>query len=194
MNLEGVLEGLLFVQGDEGVTLDEICQILEISLDEAKSLLMKLKKEYEQSNRGMRIRYMGDAFKLTTKEEHKPYYQKLLTTEEGSSTLSPAALEVLAIIAYKEPITRAEIDEIRGLASDYTIRKLLAKGLIKEAGKSTMPGRPNLYKTTREFLDYFGLATLKDLPKLELQTPNIEKEQELFTSIYKEDEKRLEKV
>ena len=77
MNLEGVLEGLLFVQGDEGVTLDEICQILEISLDEAKSLLMKLKKEYEQSNRGMRIRYMGDAFKLTTKEEHKPYYQKL---------------------------------------------------------------------------------------------------------------------
>ncbi len=194
MNLEGVLEGLLFVQGDEGITLEEISNILEVSIDETKELLMKLRKEYENSNRGLRIRFLGNAFKLTTKEEHKVFYQKLTTNEE-SSRLSPAALEVLAIIAYNEPITRVEIDEIRGLSSDYTLRKLLAKGFIKEAGKSTMPGHPNLYKTTHEFLDYFGLATKEDLPKIEPFTKdNNEEEQELFTSIYKEEEKVLEKV
>ena len=193
MNLEGVLEGLLFVQGDEGVTLESICNILEISVEEAKELLLKLKKNYEEANRGLRIRYLGNAFKLTTKEEHRIYYQKLLTVEEGNN-LSPAALEVLAVIAYNEPITRAEIDEIRGLSSDYTLRKLLAKGLIKETGKSTMPGRPNLYGITHEFLDYFGLATKEDLPKIDFEKKNIQEEQELFTSIYKEDEKILEKV
>ena len=184
MNLLGVLEGLLFVQGDEGITLDSICEILEIEMDDAKELLLKLKESYENNERGLRIRFLGNAFKLTTKEEHKPYYQKLMTNSENN-TLSASALEVLAIIAYNEPITRVEIDEIRGLSSDYTIRKLIAKGLVKEAGKSTMPGRPNLYKTTHEFLDYFGLATIKDLPKLEKQEEKHE-EKDLFTSIYKE--------
>ncbi len=189
MNLEGVLEGLLFIQGDEGITLEEICKLLEISMNEAKTLLMKLKQTYEAENRGLRIRFLGNAFKLTTKEEHKVYYQKLLTTE--SQTLSPAALEVLAIVAYNEPMTRAEIDEIRGVSSDYTIRKLLAKGLLKEAGKSTIPGRPNLYRTTHEFLDYFGLATLEDLPKLD-ESPKTEEKMELFTSIYKEEKEKVE--
>lgn len=185
MNLEGVLEGLLFVQGDEGVTLDSICEILEITMEEAKALLLNLKKSYELENRGLRIRFLGNTFKLTTKEEHKPYYQKLVMNED-THTLSSASLEVLAIIAYNEPITRVEIDELRGVASDYTIRKLLAKGLIKESGKSTMPGRPNLYKTTHEFLDYFGLATLDDLPKLNMDISSA-RQTELFTSIYKED-------
>ena len=192
MNLEGVLEGLLFLQGDEGITLEKICQILEINEAEAKKHLLNLKKNYESDNRGLRIRYLGNAFKLSTKEEYRAYYQKLLTNEE-SSTLSPAALEVLAIIAYNEPITRAEIDEMRGLASDYTLRKLVAKGLVKETGKSTMPGRPNLYATTHEFLDYFGLATKEDLPKFEVEEAKREAK-ELFTSIYKdENEKVLEK-
>lgn len=186
MNLLGALEGLLFVVGDEGITLDNICDILELDMDEAKKLLLELKQSYENEKRGLRIRFLGNAFKLTTKEEHKPYYQKLVTTKDNN-TLSPAALEVLAIVAYNEPITRVEIDELRGVSSDYTLRKLLAKGLLKEAGKSTMPGRPNLYATTHEFLDYFGLATLEDLPPLEeLETKG--DETELFTSIYKEDE------
>lgn len=185
MNLEGVLEGLLFVQGDEGVTLESICKTLEITMEEAKELLLKLKQSYELENRGLRIRFLGNAFKLTTKEEHKPYYQKLVMNED-THNLSPASLEVLAIIAYNEPITRVEIEELRGVASDYTIRKLLAKGLIKESGKSSMPGRPNLYKTTHEFLDYFGLATLDDLPKLNMEISSA-RQTELFTSIYKED-------
>lgn len=188
MNLEGVLEGILFVQGDEGITLEQICTILEIDMDKAKGLLLQLKQSYEESNRGLRIRFLGESFKLTTKEEHKIYYQKMMTNPLGSNTLSPALLEVLAIIAYNAPITRVEIDEMRGISSDYTLRKLLAKGLIKEAGKSTMPGRPILYKTTSEFLDYFGLATLEDLPKIEKEETKRE-ETELFTSIYKDDVK-----
>ncbi len=193
MEKEGILEGILFVQGDEGITLESICKIMEIDMDEAKSLLLSLKNHYEEKNRGLRIRFLGNSFKLTTKEEHKVYYQRLFTVPENRE-LSPQALEVLAIIAYNEPITRIEIDELRGLSSDYTIRKLLAKGLIKEAGKSTMPGRPNLYKTTHEFLDYFGMASLDDLPRLEEQEEP-SKETELFTSIYKENlEETSEKV
>ncbi len=186
MNLEGVLEGLLFIQGDEGVTLEDICKILEVDMDKAKELLLKLKHSYEQNNRGVRIHFLGESFKLTTKEEHRAFYQKLSMTPENN-TLSPAALEVLAIIAYNAPITRVEVDEMRGLSSDYTMRKLLAKGLIKEAGKSTMPGHPTLYKTTQEFLDYFGLATLEDLPQIKSEE-KLEERTELFTSIYKEKE------
>ena len=186
MEKEGILEGILFVQGNEGITLESICKIMEIDKNEAKELLLRLKTHYEEKNRGLRIRFLGNAFKLTTKEEHKPYYQKLVTVHDDN-TLSNAALEVLAIVAYNEPITRAEIDELRGVSSDYTLRKLLAKGLLKEAGKSTMPGRPNLYATTHEFLDYFGLATLEDLPPLE-QMEFSGDETELFTSIYKEEE------
>lgn len=191
MNLEGVLEGILFVQGDEGLTLDEICKILEIDMDKAKELLLKLKHSYEEKNRGLRIRFLGETFKLTTKEEHKIYYQKMCGSVESGSKLTPASLEVLAIVAYDGPITKAEIDEIRGLSSDYTLRKLLAKGFIKEAGRSTMPGRPTLYKTTHEFLDYFGLASLSDLPKIE-RVDKSQEQTELFTSIYKEKEESIE--
>ncbi len=176
MNLQGVLEGLLFVMGDDGVTLKEICDTLNVSEEEAKKLLIILKKEYEREERGIKISFLGETFKLTTKKEHKEYYQKLVTAKEDN--LSQAQLEVLAIIAYNEPITRVEIDEIRGLSSSYVIRKLLSKDLIKTAGKSNLPGKPTLYKTTREFLDCFGLASLNDLPELEIKE-DIE-EQDLF--------------
>ena len=187
MNLLGVLEGVLFVVGDEGITLNQICEILSVDMEEAKRLLMELKKEYEVENRGIRISYLGDAFKLTTKKEHKEYYQKLIETPE-SNTLTPPALETLAIIAYNQPITRAEIDEMRGVSNIHMIRKLVAKGLIKEVGKSTMPGRPNLYGTTSEFLDYFGLSSITELPTIVKEEEPKENETELFTSIYKEGE------
>lgn len=164
MKLLGVLEGLLFVVGDEGVTLKEICEILNVKEEEAKELLVALKKEYEKEERGIKISFLGETFKLTTKKEHREYYQKLVTTKE--SVLSQSQLEVLAIIAYNEPITRIEIDEIRGLSSAYIVKKLLSKDLIKVVGKSDLPGKPNLYRTTREFLDLFGLASLNDLPEM----------------------------
>lgn len=188
MNLLGVLEGVLFVVGDEGITLNQICEILNVDMEESKRLLMELKKTYETEDRGIRISYLGDAFKLTTKKEHKEYYQRLIETPE-SNTLSPAALETLAIIAYNQPITRVEIDEMRGVNNVHMIRKLLAKGLIKEVGKSTMPGRPNLYGTTSEFLDYFGLSSIKELPLIVKEEEPTDNETELFTSIYKEEVK-----
>ncbi len=185
MNLLGVLEGILFVVGDEGITLNQICNILEIEMEDAKNLLMELKRSYDVDNRGVRISYLGDAFKLTTKKEHKEYYQKLIENPENN-TLSQAALETLAIIAYNQPITRVEIDEMRGVSNVHILRKLVAKGLVKEAGKSTMPGRPNLYATTSEFLDYFGLSSISDLPTIIKDEEPTDNETELFTSIYKE--------
>lgn len=181
----GILEGILFVVGDEGINLNSLCSIMNINETEAKDLLLNLKKSYEEKNRGLRISYLGDAFKLTTKTEHKEYYEKLVVNPE-TNTLSQAALEVLAIVAYNQPITRIEIDELRGVSCSHVIRKLIAKGLLKEAGKSDMPGRPNLYKTTSEFLDYFGLATINDLPEIKIEK-DINDDTELFTSIYKEE-------
>lgn len=188
----GILEGILFVVGDEGINLTTLCEIMNIKETEAKDLLLNLKKRYEDKSRGLRISYLGDAFKLTTKGEHKEYYEKMVTNPE-TNTLSQAALEVLAIIAYNQPITRLEIEELRGVSCTHTLRKLLAKGLIKEAGKSDMPGRPNLYKTTSEFLDYFGLATINDLPKID-SLENETSDKELFSSIYKDENEQNYKV
>ena len=181
MNNNAILEGLLFVVGDDGLTLKQIEDILSINLDEAKQLVSGLKKEYESDNRGITINFLGDTFKLTTKKEHKNYYEKLLQNPE-TNFLSQAALETLAIIAYNEPITRVEIDELRGVSTSHIVRKLLAKGLVKEVGKSDLPGKPTLYKTTSDFLDYFGLSSIEELPKLEeINIDNID-EIDLFKS------------
>ena len=190
MNKLGILEGILFVVGDEGINLKNLCEVMNIDMEEAKSLLLQLKESYESDNHGIRISYLGDAFKLTTKECHKEYYQKLVENPD-TNTLSPSSLEVLAIIAYNQPITRVEIDTMRGVSSNHIIRKLVAKGLVKEAGKSKMPGRPNLYRTTSEFLDYFGLASLNELPEIEEEVEQEDKT-ELFTSIYKEEEHEMD--
>lgn len=183
----GILEGILFVVGDEGVTIDVLKDSMGLSEEKIKELLKLLKKEYESPSRGLRISYLGNAFKLTTKEEHKDYYEKLVYNP-GTTKLSPAALETLAIVAYNQPITTSEVSEMRGVHSGQLIRKLVAKGLLKEAGKSDLPGRPNLYRTTSEFLDYFGLATIDDLPVVETKEKPKEEETELFTSIYKDKE------
>ena len=186
MNLTGVVEGILFVVGDEGITLQDLSETLEIGIPETKAILKELQNEYEKDNRGIRISFLGDTFKLTTKKEHKDYYEKLV--DQGELTpLSQASLETLAIIAYNQPITRAEIDELRGVSSSHIIRRLVARNLVKASGKSTLPGRPNLYATTSDFLDYFGLSTINDLPKLDESEVEGKEEQELFTTIYKED-------
>ena len=185
LEVEGILEGLLYVMGDDGLSLKDVMSILEIDESEAKQLVFKLKTNYENEDRGLRLSYLGNTFKLTTKQEHKEYYEKLLQSP-STHTLSQAALEVLAIIAYNEPITRSSIDQMRGVDSVYVIRKLLAKGLIKEAGKSDAPGHPILYKTTDDFLDYFGLSTKDDLPKIEEIIVDEDQEKDLFNSTYKE--------
>ena len=172
--MKAVLEGILFIVGDDGITIPEISNILEISEEDAKKLVLELKNDYLSIDRGLRIDYLGNSLKLTTKKEHKEYYKKLI--EESNNTLSQAALETLAIIVYNEPITRIKVDEIRGI---------VAKGFIKEAGRENIPGRPILYKTTDDFLDYFGLSSKEDLPKLEYKEEEKD-ETDLFLSKYKE--------
>jgi len=185
MNLKGVLEGILFVVGDDGVTIKELLDILDINNETLKELIVELKSDYEKSDRGIRLSILGDAFKLTTKKEHKDYYEKLLETE-GSNTLSNSAIETLAIIAYNEPITRIQVDEIRGIQSGPMIRKLVAKGFLKEVGKSDLPGRPILYKTTSEFLDYFNMSSIDELPSIE-KVEEVVDDIDLYDSRYKED-------
>ena len=133
MNYKAVLEGMLFIVGDEGTTIKEMSNVLGVSEEEVKKLLLELKKDYEDKNRGLRISYLGNAFKLTTKEEHKEFYEKLVM-DTKTTNLSNAALEVLAVIAYNEPITRLKVDEVRGVNSSQIIRRLLARGFIKVCG------------------------------------------------------------
>ena len=185
MNLKGVLEGILFVQGDDGATVKELLEILQIDIEELKKIIKELKEDYEKDDRGIRLSILGDAFKLTTKKEHKVYYEKLLTNEKAN-TLSSSAIETLAIIAYNEPITRIEIDSIRGVSTASMIRKLIAKGFIKEVGKSNLPGRPILYKTTSEFLDYFNMSNINELPPID-KIEEIGDEIDLYDSRYKEE-------
>lgn len=191
MNKLAVLEGLLFVVGEEGLTFDQIEDVLEINEEESKDLVKELKSRYEEDDRGLRIDFLGNRFKITTKFEHKEYYQKLIENPT-TNFLSQAALETLAIIAYNEPVTRIQVDKLRGVASSQMIRKLVAKGFIKEVGRSDMPGRPILYETTSEFLDYFGLPNIDALPDMsnfikEAETEDKE-ETDLYTSKYKENE------
>ena len=188
---KAVLEGLLFVVGEDGLTLEQIENVLEIDENSAKELLMELKKDYEDDNRGLRIDFLGNRFKLTTKFEHREYYQKLIENPE-TNVLSQSALETLAIIAYNAPITRVEIDKLRGVGSVQMIRKLVAKGFIKEVGRSDLPGRPILYETTSDFLDYFGLATIEDLPDMrefleDNESVEEDSESDLYTSKYMEE-------
>ena len=185
MNLKAVLEGILFIVGDEGTTLKEMTNVLGISEEEVKNLLIELKKDYEKEDRGLRISYLGNSFKLTTKEEHKSFYEKLVT-DNKTTNLSNAALEVLAVIAYNEPITRLKIDEIRGVNSSQIVRRLLAFGFIKVCGKEDSIGKPNLYKTTNDFLDYFGLSSKEDLPELIIKEKAENDSEDLYDSTYKE--------
>lgn len=186
MNLTAVLEGLLFVVGEDGLSMDEAMSILEVDQKTLVSLLQQLQDSYIKEERGIRLSALGNHLKLTTKKEHIAYYQKLVQVEDDS-LLSQAALETLAIIAYNEPITRVNVDEIRGIGSGHIIRRLLSKGLIRELGKSDAPGRPILYGVTKDFLDYFGLSSLEQLPKIEPIEEIPEEERDLFESKYKEE-------
>lgn len=189
MNYKAVVEGLLFVVGDEGITVEEMKKVLDVDNETLKQIFLELKKDYEKPDRGLKISYLGNAFKLTTKEEHKEFYEKLVV-DTKNKTLSNASLEVLAVIAYNEPITRLKIDEIRGVNSSQIVRRLLARGFIKICGKEDSIGKPNLYKTTNEFLDYFGLSSKNDLPEIinkELNKDSNENDNDnLYDSTYKE--------
>ena len=178
------LESILFAVGEEGLKLEEISNILELNEEETIKLIDDLKNEYSKKERGLDIKVLGNYYKLITKEENIKYLKKI--SLEVSNNLSEAALETLAIIAYNEPITRIQIDEIRGVNSTQMIRNLIAKGLIMNAGKSELPGRPNLYKTTDYFLDYFNLPDLSKLPEINKEEIEVLDDKDLYESKYTE--------
>ena len=182
--MKSVLEGLLFIVGNEGLSVDEISSIIELSKEETKELILELQTDYENEDRGIELKKLGEKYKLTTKEKNKKYYQKL-TEVSDVRKLSQSALETLAIIAYNEPITRLEVDELRGVSSSQMIRSLIAKDFVKELGRKDVAGKPILYGITKEFLDYFGLSSKDELPKFE-ETKN-DDEVELYNSKYKEE-------
>ena len=130
----GILEGILFVVGNEGISASELMDILELKEDNINYLIDKLKEKYLSEESGLNIEYLGEKYKLTTKKEHNDYYIKLLEKEKKSE-LSNSALETLAVIAYNSPITRGQIDDIRGVDSTYQIKKLLYRNLIKKMEK-----------------------------------------------------------
>ena len=182
--MKNIIEGLLFVVGDEGLTLEEINNILEQDINKTKKEIEELIKDYEDINRGIRIEIFGDRYKLVTKKEYKEYLKKLVPDEED--LLTQSNLETLAIIAYNQPITRLQVEEIRGVNATHVIRKLLMRDLIKELGRSELPGRPILYGTTDFFLDYFGINSLDELPQIKIEEQD-EEEENLFESKYKEE-------
>ena len=178
------IEALLFAVGSEGLSLEELTNILEKDADDILKDLDKLNEKYKSEESGIELKLLGNSYKLTTKESEVEYLKKLAT--ETSNNLTEAALETLAIIAYNEPITRVQIDEIRGINSSNMIRNLIAKGPIENSGKSDLPGRPNLYKTTPFFLDYFNLSNINELPEIEEEVEVLE-DDDLYKSRYSEE-------
>ncbi|AYJ42041.1 SMC-Scp complex subunit ScpB [Lactiplantibacillus pentosus] len=166
-NIEQI-EGLLFVAGDEGITVAEIEHATGFAKPAITTMLTELATRYEQDeDSALMILSTENTYRLATKAAVAPvlkrYFEAPLTT-----SLSQASLEVLAIIAYRQPLTRIEIDEIRGVHSGSTIQKLVLRQLVTETGRLNEPGRPILYGTTELFLDYFGLKSLDDLPAIDL--------------------------
>lgn len=164
--LKSTIESLLFASGDP-LSLNEICNFLEEKSKIVEIILQEMIEEYERSYRGIKLIMIKGSYQLVTKSENADYIQKLLRKNKRQS-LSQASIESLAIVAYKQPITRLDIDEIRGVKSESAIQRLIERGLIKEVGRLEVPGRPILYGTTEEFLRQFELKDLKELPSLEL--------------------------
>ncbi len=157
-----LLESLLFV-ADEPVPVARLANALGVSQETAEAALNRLEKECQA--RGVRIQRKGDRVQMVSAPEAAPYIERFLGLDL-TTRLSPAALEVLAIVAYRQPITRVQIEAIRGVSCDAVLRTLISRGLLEEVGRLEQAGRPILYGTTFQFLQYFGLNTLADLPPL----------------------------
>jgi segregation and condensation protein B len=175
---KAVLEGLLFLVGDDGITAEQAAATLDITPELAKEYFDDLMKVYLDEDRGIEIANYGGTYRFLSKASVHEYAKKLFQISK-QATLSQAALETLAIIAYKQPITRVEIEEIRGVGADMMLRKLMARDLIRESGRSEAAGRPILYEVTEEFMNSFKLMSLKELPELP-QFNESEESEDLF--------------
>lgn len=162
--IKAIIEAILFAAGRQ-VNIKELMISLELPKDDLENVIVSMQEDYKNQNKGIEIIKIDDSYQLCTKKELYEYIYPILD-KRSKPNLSNAALETLAIIAYNSRITRAEIESIRGVSSDACIYKLLEYGLIQEAGKADLPGRPMTYITTNEFLKMFGYVSLNDLPEL----------------------------
>ena len=187
MNLQSRVEALLFVVGDDGLTIKQLAHLLgdteEVAAQAMDALRTALEKE---DNRGITIKEMAGVYQLITKPELADTIQKLVENPTAQS-LSQASLEVLAIVAYKQPITRVAIEDLRGVKCERPLQTLASRGLVKEVGRSEGTGRAILYGTTKEFLNYFGLNSIEEMPPLpEEENGETEQETDLFMTKFQE--------
>lgn len=157
-----ILEAILFVAG-EPVAVADLAQALEVSEMEIMHAVEALERECER--RGVTVHRYGDHLRMETRPEYAPYVERLLQPVQRQ-TLSQTAMETLAVIAYRQPVTKGEVEQVRGVKCDYSVQSLLHKGLIREAGRKEALGRPILYATTDRFLEHFGISDIRELPPL----------------------------
>nr|WP_040340298.1 SMC-Scp complex subunit ScpB [Fictibacillus macauensis] len=181
------MEGLLFVTGEEGIDEKQLADVLQIDKETVRQVMKELRADYSKSSRGMEIIEIAGTYQFVTKAEHALYYERLVSAPAHTG-LSQAALETLAIIAYKQPITRSEIEEVRGVKTEKPLQTLASKGLIVEKGRAEGTGRPILYGTTKSFLEHFGLTSIDELPPLPegIEEQAMEEEADLFFAKFQE--------
>lgn len=181
------IEGLLFVVGDDGLTIKQLVQILGEDEHTVKEALSALREQYEeQEERGIQLKELAGTYQLISKPTIAETIQKLVENPTSQS-LTQASLEVLAIVAYKQPITRVEIEDLRGVKSERPLQTLTSRGLVQEVGRIEGTGRAILYGTTKEFLNYFGLNDLSELPPLpEAEFVDQEQDTDLFMTKFQE--------
>lgn len=176
-NLKSAVEALIFAS-EKPITLEQIKKVLEIpDNDSINKIIEELKTEYIAQNRGIRVTEVAGGFQMITSNIFAPFLKKLFKNRYNDK-LSKQALESLAIIAYKQPLTKVEIESLRNVNIDGVMKSLLEKNLIRICGRKKIPGRPYVFGTTREFLEHFGLKSLQDLPKIEDFTVLAQQKQE----------------
>lgn len=174
--IEAAIEAILFASGDE-ISLDKISQALEMDKKDVKLIINNMVAKFDSDDRGIMIREINKSYQLCSKPKFSSIIARIFEPRQKQG-LSQAAYEVLSIIAYNEPVTRAKIERIRGVNSDSSLTRLMERNLIEDAGRLEAPGRPVLYKTTDEFLRSFGLKSTAELPDFQLNLPETVSETE----------------
>lgn len=184
MSLKAMIEGLLFLVGEEGLSVEQLCRVLDTDQSIVIDIMSDLKANYTEVEHGFELVTVAGVYKFVTKPELAPYIQRLMD-EPQKKSLSQAALETLAIIAYKQPVTKADMEDIRGVKTERVLQTVMSHALVKEVGRAEGVGRPILYGTTDEFLTHFGLTSLQELPPFpdELKQPT-EEDMALFEQSY----------
>ena len=192
---EAIIEGILFAAGDP-VDIERISDILDIDIKSTRAVLTALSDKYDEEKRGLKIIRLEDSYQMCTRGEYNEYISRLAEPRR-MQTLSNAAMEVLSIVAYKQPVTRAVIEQIRGVSCDTLVNRLLERNLIQEIGRLDTPGRPMLFGTNDEFLRCFGISSVTELPdyeKISSEQISLEGEDGYMSAIDEKTEEELAKV